>query len=186
MQPNPSTVSILAQVVPAQSKVPPCHSHTSSPFFHLLASMATVLDVKAAWTEDDIETYMKLIDPDVLYCFEDSEVPRELQAKLGFSGFKSMAKLRGLGDSRDDIKNILKTALGIDNDVDLLARSTVASVQAAWESAKIFADKKIAIGIASANLYEMASGNCVMAKNTKNVFTSLAPECYIYIYIYIF
>ena len=107
--------------------------------------MAVILDLKDAWTAETIEMELAKVEPDALYVMEENKIPAEVQAKLGYAGFQSISRLRGLGDSRADVKAILKAALGLDADASLLKRAEVASVQAAWEAAKVFVDKKASI-----------------------------------------
>ena len=101
-----------------------------------------ILDLKDAWTAETIEVELAKVEPDALYVMEENKIPAEVQAKLGYAGFQSISRLRGLGDSRADVKAILKAALGLDADASLLKRAEVASVQAAWEAAKVFVDKR--------------------------------------------
>lgn len=94
------------------------------------------------WSADDVQEELAKMDPDILYLLEDNGVTQEIQAKLAYAGFSSVSKLRGLGDSREDIRDILRDSMGIDAQTNLTRRALVAAVQAAWEAAKTYVDKK--------------------------------------------
>ena len=107
--------------------------------------MAVILDLKDTWTAETIEVEQAKVEPYALHVMEENKIPAEVQAKLGYAGFQSISRLRGLGDSRADVKAILKAALGPDADASLLKLAEVASVQAAWEAAKVLLDKEASI-----------------------------------------
>ena len=107
--------------------------------------MSAIKDLKVQWSDASVQEELVKIDPDTLYLFQDSGVSQEIQAKLGYAGFSSVAKLRGLGDSRSDISSLLNTELEHDASASLAKRAAVAAVQAAWEASKIFVDKKVAL-----------------------------------------
>ena len=104
--------------------------------------MADALDLKVEWDNDAVQGELGQMEPDLLYILEDASVPLQIQAKLGYSGFRSVASLRGLGESRADIKDCMKDDLGLDPIQGMKVRATIAAVQAAWEAAKAFVEKK--------------------------------------------
>ena len=102
------------------------------------------LDMKVEWAESVCDEHLLSLEPDASYAMEDCAVPKQIQAKLSFAGFKTMSQLRGLGDSRAEIKSMLAESLGI-NVTDLMNRASVASVQALWDSATAHFTKRLAL-----------------------------------------
>ena len=106
-------------------------------------------DLKEEWSAELVARHVKTIDPDAAYVFEKSEVPMQTQAKLASVGFKTIAQLRGLGETRAEIAEVVKTDLGIDpkegGGGGLRKRAAVAAIQAAWEMAKDYVERKSVI-----------------------------------------
>lgn len=108
-------------------------------------ALPTGLDLKAEFTPPQIEQCVAALEPDTLYIFEDNSVSSQNQAKLSYAGFRTIAKLRGLGNTRDEVARIMKTSLGLDGDADLNSRSEVAGIQAAWEAAKVYIERRVVL-----------------------------------------
>ena len=70
------------------------------------------LDIKADWIEADIDRPIATLSPDVFYTFQENSVDKQIQAKLGDVGFKTIAALRGLGDTRVEVKEVISASLG--------------------------------------------------------------------------
>ena len=67
---------------------------------------------------------------------------KQIQAKLGYVGFKTIAALRGLGDTRVEVTEVISASLGINANTNLQTRMQIASVQSAWDSARVFVERK--------------------------------------------
>ena len=74
------------------------------------------LDLKAQWDDNTCERHVKDLEPDAQYAMEDCKVPLQIQAKLSFAGFTTMVQIRGLGDTREEVKTLLSASLGIDSE----------------------------------------------------------------------
>ena len=73
---------------------------------------------------------------DAKWLLADSEVDYEIQLVLFHYGYTSIALLQGLGETRLEVRTLLRDEIGLDFAAALAERRRVATVLAAWESAR--------------------------------------------------
>jgi hypothetical protein len=73
---------------------------------------------------------------DLKWLLSDNEVPTLVQQSLFHAGFTKMKIFAGFGESRTEVRDALRTDLGLSSTDGLEARQHVALVIAAWEAAR--------------------------------------------------
>ena len=68
-------------------------------------------------SQEDIARGVKLLDPDLVWLLGvQHKVDPEIQAMCGIAGFSSQAMIREMGETRAEILDTIKTAIGINED----------------------------------------------------------------------
>ena len=79
---------------------------------------------------------------DLKFIMADCEVSLRAQYELVSNGVTSERKLMNLEESKDKVREVLKTQFGMDGDASLPMRVQVSTILDAWESAKDFVKKE--------------------------------------------
>ena len=79
---------------------------------------------------------------DLKFIMADCEVSLRAQYELVSNGVTSERKLINLEESKDKVREVLKTQFGMDGDASLPMRVQVSTILDAWESAKDFVKKE--------------------------------------------
>ena len=87
---------------------------------------------------DELEGALERLQPDLAYIFDDLLVHRDIQARVVLTGFPEL-RIFAKADAGDEGKGIrayIKSALHIDPDASIEARSAAARLVLAWELAQ--------------------------------------------------
>jgi len=79
---------------------------------------------------------------DLKWLMSDNEVPQAVQQVLYHGGYTKMKIFAGLGESRTEVRDALRTDFGLDATDGMAARQHVALTVAAWEAAREFVSRE--------------------------------------------
>ena len=90
----------------------------------------------AAISADDQAAAVAAADSDLKWLLSDNGVKIEVQAALFRAGFSKLKVFVGIGETRIESRDALRTDLGLDPADGVDSRSQVAMVLAAWDAAR--------------------------------------------------
>ena len=93
-------------------------------------------------TPEQKEAAVEAAETTLKYLLSEHSVDRDLQEVLWHYGFTDRRLMRGLGESRDEIKETMKNEFGLDASTSLANRRAIAALLNAWESAVIQVKKE--------------------------------------------
>ena len=79
---------------------------------------------------------LKRGNADLRYLFERNEVPKDIAARWFHAGVTSLEKFSNTAKDVEDLLNVLKDHIGLDQAASLEQRVQVAAVTCAWSNAK--------------------------------------------------
>jgi len=92
--------------------------------------------MRVALTEEQKEEALRRGNADLKFLFERNEVPRDVIAGWFHAGVTTLEKFGNIAKDVNDLVDVLKDYLGIDQAASLEARVQVAAVTCAWTNAK--------------------------------------------------
>ena len=117
---------------------PPIHISPSLPFCYIYfrALYAQILKNFATWTFAMVEASLAKGSSDLRFLLTHHKVTADVQAKLYENSIDTVAKFAAFVSDAADLRDVLKTDLGIDPASSLSLRAQAASLMVAWETAK--------------------------------------------------
>ena len=108
------------------------------------AAAPATMDYKIAWDEGAVNNQLAnmSVEADLLFILNNAEVTNEYQAKLTHAGFKTVKKLRALGETRAAVTALMKTAFDLDAAKGLSSVLELAGIHEAWETAQTYVETK--------------------------------------------
>eukprot|EP00973_Karenia_brevis_P066923 9303757-Karenia_brevis.AAC.1 len=85
---------------------------------------------------------MKRARADLRFVMKDNEVSEEVQGVLYHNGFDKLKSFVGIGETRAEVKEVLRTDFELDVTENIQIRVAVSRVMSAWEDAKLQQSKE--------------------------------------------
>ena len=88
-----------------------------------------------------IPDLLKRLSADLKFIFQEANIPKDVQAKIASLGYTTREVFSKVEDSQAELRNFIKSDIGIDPKASPDHRNLVSKILVAWESASKRVDK---------------------------------------------
>ena len=133
-------------------------------------------------TDEARRTYLqKEADSDLTFLFQEAGVPLNIQVQLVAAGYRNVMRFTGIADSRADLREALKSDLGVDPAANGAAdRAVAAAVVSSWEAAQEYRKRDLQLRAEAKNLNipraTTAQERTTMRRAVESAYGTLQPK----------